>query len=368
MRQKFFFALFVVLTLASASCNKQNESSIDQEARQFVSENGEYSCDLLYDTINVYALFPEKYFNTDPEDYFEPLCARNESQYVLYKGTNELAQDIADYYNALVMFANLQSDSETAYRFGEDDESVYIQIADSIMRLDCSIIHNDTLRNCVQHARDNLAYHVRNKQQKGEEKVEEAYSQLFHFWDVRVKPMLNKAEEEYESYIERTGYFDNFESVLEKRGMSDTTYQQEILTNLYLAKTPAERHIYAIEFAHSDSTNASFLVGAAVLNREFVDNPQYSPYLSEMWKTWRASLCCLIGASSWAYIPNLIYNQKRAQIAATIIRYIENNPTDYLAQGVLIDLAGCENISRFGSMFGNAAMLERMYWFPEWEK
>lgn len=364
MRQNFFFALAVVLSLTLASCgNKQNESSVDQEARLLVSEDGQYTCDLLYDSISFPKLFPDGERLMDGNDL--SLCAQNEGQYVLYKGTNELARDFADYYNALVMFANLRSDNETAYCYGENDESVYGQIADSIMYLDCSIIHNDTLRRYLQQARDNLAYYERNKQQKGEKKVEKAYNQLFDFLDVRVKPMLVNVTAEYESYMARTGYFDNFDSIIAKRSMSDITYQQEILTNLYLAKTPAERHVYAIEFAHSGDYYVFFFAGAAVLNREFVSNPKYSPYLSEMWKTWRAGLTYFIGASSSAYIPNHVYNQKRAQIAATIIQYIEDNPTDFLAQGVLIDLAGCENISHYGSMFGNAAMLERMYWFSE---
>ena len=139
------------------------------------------------------------------------------------------------------------------------------------------------------------------------------------------------------------------------------------MTKIHLARTPEERHIYAIEFAHSDSANARFLIGAAVLDREFVDTRQYSPYLSEMWRTWRASVSTLMGASSWSYIPNLHYNIKRRQIAEIIIKHIEENPDDVLAQGVLIDLTGMDNISRHGSLFGNAALLEQMAMFPEWK-
>ena len=265
------------------------------------------------------------------------------------------------------MLHNLNSDSQTSARFGEDDESVYPLIADSILRLDCSIIRNDTLRQYMQQARDNVAYYVRSKHTKGEKKVEQAFDLAFGFVGNKVNPVIEQSGEAYTACVARTEYFQNFDSVRTKRGTSDISYQQQLLNHLFLAKTPAERHVYAIEFAHSDSINAHFLVGAAVLNREFVDNAQYSPYLSEMWLTWRASLSTLIGASSWSYIPNLIYNQKRAQIAQTIILYIENNPTDILAQGILIDLAGNDNISRFGGLFGNAAIVEQMNMFPEWE-
>ena len=364
MKKSLFFALIAVLAITLVSCKQQ---SIDQDARRFVSARGDYACDLLYDTIDIYALFPEKYFDTDPDDYYEPLCAHNEHQYVLYGGTSELARNYADCYNALVMLHNLNSDSQTSARFGEDDESVYPLIADSILRLDCSIIRNDTLRQYMQQARDNVAYYVRSKHTKGEKKVEQAFDLAFGFVGNKVNPVIEQSGEAYTACVARTEYFQNFDSVRTKRGTSDISYQQQLLNHLFLAKTPAERHVYALEFAHSDSINAHFLVGAAVLNREFVDNAQYSPYLSEMWLTWRASLSTLIGASSWSYIPNLIYNQKRAQIAQTIILYIENNPTDILAQGILIDLAGNDNISRFGGLFGNAAIVEQMNMFPEWE-
>ena len=362
--RNILFALLAVLAITFASCKQQ---SIDQEARHFVSSRGDYTCDLLNDSIDITALFPEKYFDTDPDDYLEPLCAHNERQYVLYDGPSELAHNYADYYNALIMFHNLNSDSETSSRFGEDNASVYRIMADSIMRLDCSIINNDTLRQYIQQARDNVAYYVRNAHKKGEKEVELSFDQTFGFVAERVNPVIESTGEAYQACMARSKYFASFDSIRAKRGTSNKKYQQELLNHLYLAETPAERHVYTIEFAHSDSTNAHFLVGAAVLNREFEDNVQYSPYLSEMWLTWRASLSTLIGASSWSYIPNLVYNQKRARVASIIIKHIEKNPTDMLAQGILIDLAGKDNISRFGSMFGNSAIIEQMNMFPEWK-
>ena len=58
----------------------------------------------------------------------------------------------------------------------------------------------------------------------------------------------------------------------------------------------------------------------------------------------------------------------RKRVAHIIILHIEDHPDDILAQGVLIDLAGIDNISRYGALFGNAAMLEQMMMFPEWNK
>ena len=390
MKKIITFALLAVLTISFASCGKQQtvkqesqeeppqqdiecdllhcdvDETVAHQARQFVSERGDYSCDLLYDKIDTKAVFPQKYFDTNPKDYLEPLCAHNERQYLIYKGTNKIARNFADYYNTIIMYHNLLSDDETACRFGEDDNAVYRKIANAILKLTVSVINNDTLRQYVKQARDNMAEYVRNAQQKGSDDLIEAFEQMFGFILGDVNPVIENTNDAYQAYMKRSGYFKNFDAIKAKRGVSDKTYQQQLLNKMYLAKTPDKRHVYAIEFAHSDSTHAHFLVGAAVLNREFV-NGQYSPYLSEMWHTWRASVSTLIGASSWSYIPNLMYNQKRAQVAEIIIKYIEKNPTDILAQGLLIDLAGCDNISRHGSIMGNAAMIEQMYMFPEWE-
>ena len=376
---KIIFNLLVILAILSACSHNQATNtekvksadsvmpsdSINSEARLFTSERGDYTCDLLFDSIRIELLFPEKYFDSDPDDYLEPLCAHNEQQYVIYKGTNKLAQNYADYYNALLMCHNLISDRETAVRFGEEDPSVYPFMANAILKMDCSIIRNDTLRQLARKARMEMAAIVRKQ---SDASYEEALDPIVvGFISEKVNSILQQSLDKYNAYMDRKDYYSNFDAMMAQRGTSDKQHQQELLSKMFLAQTPAERHVYAIEFAHSDSADSDFLVGAAVLNREFINNAQYSPYLSEMWRTWRASISTLFGVSSWSYIPNLIYNQKRAQVAETIIKYIEENPHDFLAQGVLIDLAGCENISRHGSILGNAAMVEQMNMFPEWE-
>ena len=366
MKRNLIFALAAVLTIMLASCNKSTES-INKDARWFVSARGDYTCNLLSDSVDVFQLFPEKYFDTDPDDYLEPLCSHSEEQCIIYNGTNPSIQDLADYYNALILYSNGISDSETAERFGEDDPSVYSTMADSIALLDVTIIKNDTLRQLMKQARTSIESYVRHMPKNNYDRVEQATENLISYLYDLGSPITENSRDAYMTYYERQQAFTNFDSIVALRGKSNKTYQQELLTKIHLARTPEERHIYAIEFAHSDSANAHFLIGAAVLDREFVDTRQYSPYLSEMWRTWRASVSTLMGASSWSYIPNLHYNIKRRQIAEIIIKHIEENPDDVLAQGVLIDLAGMDNISRHGSLFGNAALLEQMAMFPEWK-
>lgn len=368
MKRNLIFALTAVLTITFASCKKQQEL-INQEARWFTSSTGDYACDILSDSVDIDRLFPQEYL-VDPEGNLMDLCSPSTSskQVAIYKGDCSEAIKLADCYNALIIFTNLYSDNETAGRFGEDDEKVYAAVADSIAALDCSIIRNTELRQIVRRIQNAIKSYVLYMPKKSYDNVDQATQGLFTFLRRETDSIMENTRDEYISYNERMPYTNNFDSIVALRGKSDKAYQQELLTKLYLSQNPAERHMYAIEFAHSDSTNAHFLIGAAVLNREFVETRQYSPYLSEMWRTWRASMSTLIGASSWSYIPNSLYNAKRRQVAEIIIKHIEAYPNDILAQGVLIDLAGIDNISRHGSYFGNASILEQMTMFPEWDK
>ena len=367
MRPIITFALTAVLTITFASCNKQQEL-INQEARWFTSSTGDYACDILSDSVDIDRLLPSGYFDADSGELNIECIMCTTEHCLWYYNENQTASNFADYYNALIMFHALCSDRETAQRFGEEDKSVYASMAGSISLIDHELIHNDTLNRLIKQLRDEMMSYVRYMPRKSYDKVEHASDKLFAFLTEKVNPVMEYTRDEYISYIERIPFTNNFDSIVALRGTSDKAYQQELLTKMYLAKTPAERHMYAIEFAHSDSTNAHFLIGAAVLNREFVETRQYSPYLSEMWRTWRASMSTLIGASSWSYIPNSLYNAKRRQVAEIIIKHIEAYPNDILAQGVLIDLAGIDNISRHGSYFGNASILEQMTMFPEWDK
>ena len=368
MRHIITFALTAVLEITFASCNKRQEL-INQEARWFTSSTGDYACDILSDSVDIGRLFPKEYL-VDPEGDLMDLCSPSTvtKQCISYVGYSQTASDFADYYNALVISYNLSSDRETAYRFGEEDKNVCAAVADSIALLNYSVIRDSELRSIVKLQCKATEDYVRDMPNGNYDNVDKATQALFAFLRQKTDSILDNSRDEYISYNERIPFTSNFDSIVALRGTSDKVYQQELLTKLYLAENPEEWHMYALEFAHSDSTNAHFLIGAAVLNREFVETRQYSPYLSEMWRTWRASMSTLIGASSWSYIPNSLYNAMRRQVAEIIIKHIEAYPNDILAQGVLIDLAGIDNISRHGSYFGNASILEQMTMFPEWDK
>lgn len=94
MRSFITLALSVVLAITFASCNKSTES-INKEARRFVSARGDYACNLLFDSVDVFQLFPEKYYDTAPDDYLESLCSCTAEQCVIYSGEESFVQDLA---------------------------------------------------------------------------------------------------------------------------------------------------------------------------------------------------------------------------------------------------------------------------------
>lgn len=410
MKPTIVLACATMLTFSLASCNKQKTANgttqtttkpivqwqsviektnataeIEQQARRLYSAETNKTYDLLNEELfSFYDVFPDEYFGD--ERNWEPVCTPKKEQYLNYRGKNLTASNYADYYNAIMVYHNLISDIATASRFGEAEVDVYRIIADSVMLLDCSIIRNATLRRLVKNVRNATADELREEAKIIETKLELdsvdfvidsiesepgsserkiAYQAMFDFITERVNSVISGTDSAYNAYMDRKAYFAHFDSVLMLRGMSDKEYQQELLNHVYLAESPAERHVYTIEFAHSDSANAYFMKGAAALNREFVEYKGYSPYLAEMWLTWRASMTCLIGASTWAYIPNVAYNVTRRQVAEIILKQIESNPSDLLAQGLLISLGDASNISRFGFIYGNGSVVERMTMFPK---
>ena len=362
MKKSLFFALAAVLAIPFVSCSKK---ASEEPARHFVSADGMLDFDLLDDSIDVFNLFPVAFFSEDGDD-LAPICIHNEDILLKYSGSNPQVQQITDFYNIIAMYHNMNSDLETAERFGEDDPEVYKQMAVSIALTDVSYVRDPELQAAIRQLRDTMESCCRHLPEDHSEMLGEMAETLFGRITPAAAAIMDGVTERYLEIMDRKDFYTDFDSVIYLRGRSDKDYQLQLLTAMDNAASPMERHMYAIEYAHSDSFHASFILGAAVLNREF-ERGEYSPYLSEMWRTWRASMASMIGHSSWSYIPNHLYNAKRRQVAEIILNQIESHPTDSMAQGLLIDLIGCGNILRHGYLFGNGAMTEQMNMYPEWD-
>lgn len=372
--KNYFLFLFAGMMVVFSSCGKQTNTDsetdtdtkaqraedpqvVAEKARQYQSLYADYSCDLLYDSIVDELLVPEEYYDTNQEPFFS-YCVHCEGQYAQPKTTNPTALWYADVYNALIMSHNMYSDWETARRFEEEEI-----MADSVAMLDCSIIRNDTIRQLIQNINAELAKTMRDEDRY--EYYEEQMNEFYAYLHERNDDLLEQSMEPYNDIIARKAWFDDFDSIQSLRGKSDTLHRQNILTHLYLAKSPEERHVYILEYAHSDEMNAFFMPGAALLDREFVSKAEYSPLVLEMWQTWRAMCCSLCGHSTWSYIPNGLFNRQRAHIATYCLEYIAKHPNDVMAQSIIVSLGGVDNVARFGYAFGNGGIIEEMSMFPE---
>ena len=352
MKKIFSFALLAVLMIAFASCGKQ--------------KNNDYSCDLLNDTIDVFALSPAELLQDGDET--SSLIANPDGQYICLKTKNSTALLFADVYNSLIISHNIHSDWQTAERFSEEGtDDIFAEMTESIRLLDCSIIRNDTIRECVQQMKEGAVLFFSDQSEDNYHLFKEGMDNLYAYMHMHFDPILEQSNAHYDDVMLRKAWFAEFDSVLAKRGQSDSVYQQELLNRIYRTKKAEERHVYVIEFAHSSAEHAHFYAGAALVEREF-ERGEYSPYLMEMWQTWRATLSTYYGMSSWSYIPNEIYNQERAKAAKIIVEHIAAHPEDTFAQALLISLGGLDNVSRFGGMFGNSGTIEQMTMFPEWER
>lgn len=166
-------------------------------------------------------------------------------------------------------------------------------------------------------------------------------------------------------------HLDAIDAILIKAKQQESNYVFDS-SNMYPKRAMTKKElanmlgISSRNFAYQIKELRPQLREMGVLDREF-ERGEYSPFLSEMWRTWRASMTSMIGHSTWSYIPNHLYNAKRKQVAEIILHQIETHPTDSLAQGLLIDLIGSGNILRRGAIFGNSSILEQKQMYPEWD-
>ena len=370
MKKNFLLALMavpVMCLVSFVSCGKKGQTSTEGIAYEYKSLYHDYTCDLLSDSIFNPMLFSEETLSDGDE--VASLCADMDGQYAGIGSSDEPVQYLTDVYNAFIMLHNLESDYETAERFDEDTEkgSVFAEMAQEMEQLDLSILQDDTIRGLMEAAKTRIITFMKDQSDENQEASTEAFTAFYEYIHTHFDALMKECEDDYVNYVDRVAWFDIYEAT-EKRGQSDTLYQRELLHMIDNAESAEERHVYVLEFAHSSNDHAYFYPGAAVEDREIAYFGEYSPYLLEIWQTWRATISTYYGHSSWSYIPNQMYNRQRAKTANIILRHIEENKDDRYAQALLVTLGGCENISRFGSIFGNASIIEQMNLFPEWNE
>ena len=102
-----------------------------------------------------------------------------------------------------------------------------------------------------------------------------------------------------------------------------------------------------------------------------IEAGRYSKYLLEVWLSWRLrAQSMLFGVSTFSEIPDNLYDKARLLVAQNYLRHIGENPDDTLAKMLLMNLTYTENLHRYSSYFGNAALgaelfLKKQYFLPD---
>lgn len=96
-----------------------------------------------------------------------------------------------------------------------------------------------------------------------------------------------------------------------------------------------------------------------------LDDGRYSPYLFFLWRVWRCGVQLRdgqYGPSTWAPIPNKMFNEKRLDLATTTLNYLKEHRDDAIAINQFLMTATLTNIMRFGQFpTGNESFTELFY-------
>ena len=269
---------------------------------------------------------------------------------------------LVDEYNTCVVWHSIKSDMEMFWRWDCYTDS-------AMLSMDLNVFNDDLARDKARQLIERSAAGQRDSTIDVVSPMNEYVSWLSDYY--YVGHFINADSitgDIYWAAIDKANWIEDYASMEEKRGQSDSIYQQQLLTML---DTTTDFNVYcilAIEYAHSDKDGPHMTEALPYLVKA-LNAGIYSPMLREAWRTWRAIMTSVMGQSKDSDIPNAEYNQLRMISCYTMLCYIHNHPKDWLAINNYLVTAYQDNICRYGTyMFGNQGMMDRIEMFPEWTK
>lgn len=244
-----------------------------------------------------------------------------------------LLENLADAYNALLVFHSVLSDFECYEQFGKST-------AQGMKEMNTTVIHDENARQCADIFKDEMA-----KAQHDENiDVEEVITQY-----------MGKMLSRY-----------NLEKLVENEFIfSDEIYENAIDHDSLSTDAFSHRCVEAIELAHQIVDELPNYEATSKLV-DVLTAGQYSPLLPEAWKNWRALISSQMGHSKNSYIPNEEYNRLRMIACYTMLCHIKDYPADWVAVNNFLLMASEQNVAIFGPYsFGNQSILIFYEMFPE---
>lgn len=245
---------------------------------------------------------------------------------------SKLIADMADVYNALMLFHSVYSDYQLSLRSGTKtlgmEEMLIKGIADTTTFQWASSFKKAMVE--VLNGADDLRDSVMN-----------------------------------EYIVSLLGTY-SLESLFHNDSIYDEDVYDEVLNEDNMRNDPfGRRCVDAIALAH-DTVNGSPNEAALPLLVDVLTAGQYSPLLFDAWKTWRAMMAIEMGHSKDSYIPNEEYNRLRAIACYTILCHCYDYPGDWVAVNTFLLLCGEQNVNIYGPYdFGNQSIVVFYEMFPE---
>ena len=165
--------------------------------------------------------------------------------------------------------------------------------------------------------------------------------------------------EDFWNLYNKSRYVANYDEIMKKRLPEDVDYEELERLSLplqkkYLAEDNFDaKCIYALEMGCYAFPDAIDYLG------ELIEDGRYSPYLFEVWYSWRLRAQSRVyGISTFSEIPDNLYDNARLLVAKAYLKHIAEEPSDNLAKVLLMNLMYTENLHRAGGYYGNEALGE----------
>lgn len=322
----------LVASLLAVSCSTSVKTSRETEAEEVIDVNNlledeEYTSDL----------------ETADVPFFE-LSASDAAPWM---------KELRDGYNALLIQTTIWSAVDYWIRFDTRPDSL-------ISAIDFSVIANSDTREKLENYRSELLKLTPRRTSEVFEKMYELKSDLMNNLIDTYKSTnyISLSEDEYWEKVDKKQFVSDYDSLYEARAENEQLCM-ELKTRFAAATTFNERAIFAIEIAHAGD-------GSLCILDKLLRQGVYSPYLYEMWRTWRCIYQYMNGSSKDSDLLNDEFNTMRRVVAETIWEYILNHPDDEIAINEFVIFSGLENIYRYGTYpYGNQNMMEQVEIFPE---
>lgn len=373
--RNLIFALIAVLAITFASCGKhqattQTDVPIEQNTTEEIKKHSD-TIIILYKELEpvkrsiaqkVYNIPKYKSVNWDTHKIENIQCIQDQWMRVPRKLMQDsLIVRLLDAYNACVVWHSVGCDMEVFWRWEVFTDS-------AMLGMDLSNIKDiQTRRKAKQFiahmaaAQRDTSIDVQQIMDQYLEWTSERYN-ITNFCDVE-----SITEEAALLAMDPAQWISNYAELKAKRGLSDTIFQQQLVAVLDTITNFNAYCVLAIEYAHS-SADGPWARDALPYLEKALTSGIYSPLLSSVWRTWRASLSTQMGESKDSNIPNAEYNQLRMLCCYTMLCYIHDYPDDIFAIDNYLTTSYWDNICRYGAFpFGNQSMIDRLEIFPEWE-